>query len=168
VCPQSPECSRKKIGHTFSWFDIRRNGNRPPLSDTVVQEEIKSAVETITKIIEQEVKLLKGDASRVFLGGFEQGGCIALATFLNLPESIGALGGVFAAGSAQCAVIDWKNIDPKFKKKTPIMLYNAQNDFFISPAYTKGTYDTMKKKGIKHFNHETEINAMQCTTEKCF
>jgi predicted esterase len=70
VCPETPKCKRK-LDYTFSWFDIRRNGNRPSLSDTIVQEEIKVSVEEVTKIIEEEITLLKGDASRVFLGGFE-------------------------------------------------------------------------------------------------
>jgi hypothetical protein len=85
-----------------------------------------------------------------------------------LPKTIDPLGGIFAAGGAQCAVIDWKNLEIKLKKKTPMMLFNAQNDFFYSPTYTKGTYDTMKRKGINHFTSEVELNASQCTTEKCF
>jgi predicted esterase len=46
------------------------------------QPQIEDSVNIIMKLIEQEMKLVGGDPRRIFLGGFSQGACIALTTYL--------------------------------------------------------------------------------------
>jgi predicted esterase len=46
------------------------------------QEQIKECVDTITELIQDELEALDGRHDKVFLGGFDKGCCIALATYL--------------------------------------------------------------------------------------
>ena len=58
-----------------------------------------------------------GDHSRVFVGGFSQGGTAALATFLLYNS--GELGGCAVYSGAHLAIIDYdKEVDLELKRKT--------------------------------------------------
>jgi predicted esterase len=50
-----------------------------------------------------------GSAKKVFLGGFSQGACIALTSYLQFEG--GVLGGVACLSGILCADINWKYID---------------------------------------------------------
>ena len=68
-------------------------------------------------MIDEEVKALGGDHSRVFVGGFSQGGSAAMATFLLYKE--GRLGGCATHSAAHLAIIDYaKEVDLELKRQT--------------------------------------------------
>jgi predicted esterase len=62
------------------------------------------SIEIITKIIKEEVAALKS-SKKVFLGGFLQGCCLALAVYLKLTPDI-QLGGIFG-GSGGHVFSSW-------------------------------------------------------------
>jgi predicted esterase len=71
-----------------------------------------------------------GDASKIFLCGFNQGCAIALTAFLQ--TDIGALGGVWGFGGVMCASIDnWSEVNIAQKRNTPIKLYHGSDDFAV-------------------------------------
>jgi predicted esterase len=103
-------------------------------------------------LLDQEVKELSGDASKVFLGGFDQGGCIALHTFLHANQHI--LGGVFAVNSCIIQDTQWKKVKVADRLKTPLFLYHTKNDWYIEEKMAKDSYEFMRKKGLVHFDYE--------------
>jgi predicted esterase len=82
----------------------------------------------VTRILKRELNALDNDASKIFLGGYNRGACVALATYLRLDSSVGALGGVFASGGVFCADLDWTKVDTSLKRKTPILHYHSTED----------------------------------------
>ena len=93
VLPTAPirpvTCNRGKL--LTCWYDIITL-DRPstmPLSELLLlhnQEHIRCTVRALTNLINDEVKSLDGDHTKVFIGGFSQGGSAALATFLLYRE----------------------------------------------------------------------------------
>ena len=76
-------------------------------------------------IIKSETKVLGGDASKVFIGGFSEGGILALATYLIYAEFDAPLGGVISMSGMQGLTNYVKSVDKEVekssrnKKKTP-------------------------------------------------
>lgn len=64
------------------------------------QEKLEFSAEYLLFLIDKEAALLGGDASRVFIGGFSQGGAVSLAAFLKF-KGQKPLGGVIGLGSMQ-------------------------------------------------------------------
>ena len=69
---------------------------------------------TITNLLKEEVKTV-GNSELVFIGGFAEGRCLALATFLKFQ---GTLGGIFGSNGGLFSKISFGNLD--LKKSTPI------------------------------------------------
>ena len=77
VLPTAPTrpvtCNKGKL--LTSWFDIITLHRPPtmPLSEILPlhnQEDIRRSVRTLTSLINDEVKSLNGDHTKVFIGGF--------------------------------------------------------------------------------------------------
>ena len=71
-----------------SWYDIYslRGDHIKSLDDLYEKysrEELLQSVAIVTKRLDQEVDLLKGDSTKVFIGGFSQGCALAVATMIN-------------------------------------------------------------------------------------
>lgn len=80
-----------------SWYDIlsfeKPSYGRLTLSDHFKrydQDQIKESVAQISKMIDEEAKLL-GSSKKVFIGGFSQGCAISIATLLSYPEPLGGV-----------------------------------------------------------------------------
>jgi predicted esterase len=70
-----------------AWFDVKSNES---ITDEEDEEGIKRSRDAIVKVIEQEIAsgILP---SRIFLGGFSQGGAMALYTGLTSPYKLGGI-----------------------------------------------------------------------------
>ena len=79
----------------------------------------------MSDIIMKEIERL-GDPRRVFLGGLSQGCAVTLATFLSYKK--GPLGGIVGLIGVQSAEDQYDKIDLDMKRKTPILLYNGEED----------------------------------------
>ena len=64
-----------------SWYDILTF--KPKIE--VDEKSIKENTERIIKRIEEEAKVLNGDYSKIFVGGFSQGCCMALNSAILAP-----------------------------------------------------------------------------------
>jgi predicted esterase len=77
-----------------SWFDIRSLGSKVDFDESQVLQSTKR----VLSVLEQEVdKLDDKDYSKVFLGGFSQGCCMAISTALHAPKTIGGVIGLSGA-----------------------------------------------------------------------
>jgi predicted esterase len=100
----------------------------------------------------------------VFLGGFNQGGTIALDVYLKTDH---ILGGVFSC-SGFCLVkkLEWEKIDIEKKKLTPLFLRHGEEDYNIRAAQGKVTYDVMASRGIDHWTWDLEADVSRTYTQR--
>jgi predicted esterase len=103
----------------------------------------------LRELIEKEIVQHEGDASRIFIGGFGQGGSMALATYLMMENDV-QLGGVICCSGIQCYNLDWSKVSVKKKKKTPVLLTHGKHDPVTGCALATMSYKNMKKKGLDH------------------
>lgn len=79
-----------------TWFDIYSLENTNERQDLQV-DGLRESVLQVLSVLDNEIDLVGGDPSKVFLGGISQGMATTLFTFLCAPGRIkGALGGVVA------------------------------------------------------------------------
>jgi len=92
ICPTAPvQPVTLNGGYSMpSWFDLTT------LDDKGSEDEkgIKKAAETITKMLEDEQASSGIASNRILLGGFSQGGALALHTGLRYPKQLAALVGL--------------------------------------------------------------------------
>lgn len=80
--------------HEPAWFDIYSLENPNDRQDLQV-DGLRESVLAILSVLNEEIKLVDGDSSRVFLGGISQGMATSLFTFLCAPGRINRpLGGI--------------------------------------------------------------------------
>jgi phospholipase/carboxylesterase len=109
-------------------------------------------VEQIKELIGEEVKRV-GSASKVFLGGFSQGGTVALSTYLDYD---GELGGVVVASGGHFGVHDLSKIDLAKKKKTPLFMHHGTADEIFPLKVVKKSYQDLTDGGLNHFKMTVE------------
>jgi len=87
ICPNAPVQSVTiNMGMQMpAWFDLR------PLEMPKDEMGIKSAAEAITEVIQREVDNHEIPPSNIVLGGFSQGGALALYTGMRLPFKLGGI-----------------------------------------------------------------------------
>lgn len=73
-----------------SWFDIMGLGKDIRFDETQVQKSCTR----ISKVLDEEAALLNNDHSKLFVGGFSQGCCMAIHTALSYPHLIGGVVGL--------------------------------------------------------------------------
>ena len=100
---------------------------------------MRSSVKTITELIDAEVEALGGDHSKVFVGGFSQGGTAAISTFLLYKA--GRLGGCAVHSGAHLAIIDYeKEVDLDLKRQSQMCLYHGEADPTVTLELSKRTF----------------------------
>jgi predicted esterase len=90
------------------------------------QDQILESVNTVIDLIKDEGEVLDGQYDHIFIGGFDKGCCVALATYLQFQD--GKLGGVAGVSGLFCAEVAWPALDLDHLMKTPVMLYHGHND----------------------------------------
>merc|ERR1719162_964508 len=99
-----------------AWYDYftDHEGRR---EDDSCMKTLSSTRDRIFRILDREIELLGGDASRVFLGGTSQGCCAALHCALQYPRLLGGVVGI-VGHLLSCTPV------PAAKRHLPIFLYN--------------------------------------------
>jgi len=124
-----------------SWFDI------PALKEDIKTNtterglnELEETTKRIRKVLNEEIKVLGGDSTKVFLGGISQGCATALHVGLGFDKPLGGiLGGIgYLLDNTE---------EHEANKNTPIFLYNGKNDPLI--PFDKAT------KSFERLNRET-------------
>ena len=116
----------------------------------------------VTSLINDEVKSLNGDHTKVFIGGFSQGGTAALAAFLLYGE--GELGGCAVHSAANLAQIDYKSeVDLELKRRTEFMFYQGEADPTVTLDLVKRTIAVLDEYGLK-YTLTTETDLKHCVS----
>lgn len=85
LCPGA-----RKIGWGKQWFPYRTNRGGTPRchAEEVGVRDLQKAIKFVSSVVDGEVQQL-GSPSRVFIGGYSQGGSMSLAVGLSLPYDLG-------------------------------------------------------------------------------
>jgi len=139
----------------YAWYDYKTDfdGKR---EDKLNRHSLRETRNRIFSIIDREIALLGGDASKVFLGGASQGCCASLHFALQYPRRLGGFVGVIGH-LLSCSPL------PKSKRSMPIYLYNGLADEIMQWSWVSKTYSRFreakytnvhihKAKGITHDN----------------
>lgn len=115
-----------------SWFDIKDMNKRE------MNDEVKDSAARVGEVIFQEM----GHHRNVFLGGFSQGGALALYTGL-VYYSEKLKGIISLSGYAMNYVV------PNNKLDVPVFLYNGKKDMTVSYDLASHSYEKYLK-GVKY------------------
>jgi predicted esterase len=77
--------------NTTSWFDIRGKDGDVIREEDMEFSDMEKNADRIEKIIENEVKNINSNYSRVFLGGFSQGACMSFHIGLRFNYTLGGI-----------------------------------------------------------------------------
>ena len=92
ILPSAPIIHLTRINSkAISWFDTKGKDNDVILESDYVFEEIDKAGDKIKQLIIDEAKKLDNDFSKIFLGGFSQGACLAYHVALSFDYTLGGL-----------------------------------------------------------------------------
>lgn len=118
-----------------SWFDIKDMNKRD------MNDEVKDSAARVGEVIFQEMSHHRN----VFLGGFSQGGALALYTGL-VYYSEKLKGIISLSGYAMNYVV------PNTKLDVPVFLYNGKKDMTVSYDLASQSYEKYLK-GVKYSLH---------------
>ena len=114
---------------TTSWFNISTKYGGVILEDTIDYNELEKSSQYIKNIINEEVKLLNGDYSKIFLSGFSQGACLSFHIGLSFEF---LLGGIICF----CGVpFSYTKVNEKNKKNLNIFTALGCKDGFFQIKY---------------------------------
>lgn len=135
-----------------SWFDIKALGsNRSPSEEALAKElgmeEVEANAKWVTKEIDEEVKILGGNAKRVFVGGFSQGAVMSLKIGLEYPQQLGGI-----IGLSGFVVPNIKPTPGNFEGlETRILLHHGEEDGILPFDISKKQYtEFFGKTGKKY------------------
>ncbi|KAF7991924.1 hypothetical protein HCN44_010725 [Aphidius gifuensis] len=137
ICPTA-----EKIPMTFqngyrmnSWFDVEKIGMHEPENEI----GIELASKNVHNMIEDEIKL-GTPSDRIILGGFSQGGALALYSFITFPKKIGGV----ALFSAWLPLHNYYPENFVASKDTPLLMCHGKKDSLISFEWGTMTRDVLK------------------------
>ena len=136
IVPEAPDiCSANPFGR--QWFELAS----PDLSSEVIGTACLNAVPVITQMLEALCDSWQVSATNIVLGGFSQGGMIALSAGLSYKHS---LGGIF------CLSGGWLTHNQNIKQKTslPILLAHGDADPVVPLAMMQASETALILKGF--------------------
>lgn len=77
-----------------SWYDIKSFDKDGLETDRISFLEVEDSYKIVKHHLDEEIKLLGGDSSKVFLGGFSQGCAMSLYSGLVYEKTLGGLIGL--------------------------------------------------------------------------
>jgi len=123
-----------------SWYDIRDlQFDEASFEKNINLQEVKESIDRVNQVIEQEVKLLNGDYSRIVIGGFSQGCSISLSAGLQFNKTLGGVIG-FSGLLFPNVVVSKEN------ENTPILLSHGRLDPLIPCVLAEKSYEKLDKK----------------------
>jgi predicted esterase len=139
-----------------SWFDIQIKYGAPIDYSTINTSELEKSSKRIKSIINDEVKYLKNDYSKIFVGGFSQGSCLAYEVGLSFDHLLGGI-------ACFCAVpYNRRTMHENNKNNLKILAYLGKNDpcFPIKQAEKtiKSLFSNNRNLLLKEYNVGHEIS----------
>ena len=137
-----------------SWFDITALGE----TLSVNEDQIATSTARVTQVLEEEAKALGGDYSKVFIGGFSQGGLMSINTAILAPFRVGGVVGLSGAAFESLLLKVKDDKEGRFedkKKNLPLFLYHGMNDPTIMHHIADSTYKQMKDLGFEKMEYQS-------------
>jgi len=66
-------------------------GNLENLERDINLDHVNESADRIIKVVEEQAEIFDGDYSKILVGGFSQGACVAYNTFYRIEHKIGGL-----------------------------------------------------------------------------
>ena len=107
--------------------------------DEIDEADFHIQVKRINKIIDEEVKLLDGKSENIIIGGFSQGGTIALHVGLNYSKPIGCIIGIHTI------LMDNVTCITDECQKIPIYLFSGKKDQIYNIRLQNKSLKALKK-----------------------
>jgi len=172
LCPTAPN-QPVTLNYGFqmpSWFDIYGLDE----DSSVDMRGLKIAADAVRGLIDDEVS--KGiPMDRIVLGGFSQGGALALFTHLTMASDLPSLAGI-AAFSTWLPRFDGQESLLSNKSQTPILQCHGLEDEIVPFRRGKETYKALKSinsrvtfkeyRGMGHHSSEEEMDDLRTFLEK--
>jgi phospholipase/carboxylesterase len=150
-----------------SWYNYFTQRDGADCHDELDEMHLASQTSRLHAILDREVALLGGDASRVILGGSSQGGTVALHAALSYRQP---LGGIICLRSL---LVDTVSV-PKDKRcsanQTPVFVFAAGQDTVYNPYLQRRGFDKLEAAGFRvcwhvepHLDHWSDTrNELRC------
>jgi phospholipase/carboxylesterase len=133
-CPGCP-AGRPK----YEWFD------HAVLMPSGEPHGLPEALKAVHERVEHLVSVLSIDASRILLGGFGQGGALAIAAGLSCRWK---LAGILSHSGYVCHPVERLESQCK-NRSTPIMLVHGEDDETVKPAASRAAEQTLRAAGAE-------------------
>ena len=98
VCPAAPQrqisCYSDDSPRMAAWYDYLSDfsgDGRPDLEEEIDADHVRQARQALHALLERELAPLRGDAQRLFVLGYSQGGCMALDAGLTARHELGGI-----------------------------------------------------------------------------
>ena len=127
-----------------AWFDMN-DFHIGHLTDD--RTHIDAAASYITRIIDEQVKTHGIDPRRIVVGGFSQGGAVALTAALRYPKR---LGGILAMSTYLPMRDDYPEKMNGHQTKTPLFQAHGKDDGVLGMEYYFATKAKLHKLGFKN------------------
>ncbi len=148
VCPNaSSHAVTANGGHRMSsWFDMRGFSSKVLLDEKLDPcEGIEESVALVHNTLEREVALLGGKSNRVVLGGFSQGGALAIQAGYRFGHTLGGI--VSCSGWA----VAWSKFAVnEANRDTPAQLHHGKYDEVIPLVCSDALVTKLTEAKVKH------------------
>jgi phospholipase/carboxylesterase len=121
----------------YAWYDYKTDYDGKQ-EDKLDRRSLQETRDRIFTILDREIAMLGGDASKVFLGGASQGCCTALHCALQYPRKLGGFVGVVGHLLSITPL-------PSSKSSMPIYLYNGLADRTMRWSWVSKTYSRFRE-----------------------
>lgn len=126
------------------WYDIKSFGSDRDVGDSAFDKDgILSTMKALTELIDYEKTLVGGNADRIFVGGFSQGGASSLLVGHMYPEQLGGV--ICASGYLLLAAEASKYLT---QKKVPLLVYHGTEDQVVGLGMARATKAALEKEGV--------------------
>lgn len=133
-----------------SWYNIK-NFNKT--KDSIEESDVVKSAYRIKKVIDNEVKNLSGDYSKIFLGGFSQGACMTLHCGLTSENKFGGLivlSGLLFPFTAE----ELEKSKDSLNKDVQIFIAHGGYDEVIAETLAKASYQPLYDLGYKNLKYK--------------
>ncbi|CDW87032.1 phospholipase carboxylesterase family protein [Stylonychia lemnae] len=138
-----------------SWYDILSLGKDKRVDENTIQK----STTRVLRVLKEEVKKLNEDPSKVFIGGFSQGCCMALNVALSYENIIGGvvgLSGLVFQHMLDIIENDNENTFLDKKKNLKIFAYHGKDDQVIQEGNALKTYERLRNSGFEKLTYIAE------------
>ena len=128
--------------HAYGWFHARLTPRGPEID----AGEAEAAWKHVARFIDELVAEYDVDRERVFVGGFSQGGIMALATMLTAPEKVA--GAVCMSGRLLPEVLPHAADTERLRGK-PVLIVHGTQDERLGLEYAQRALEALRRFPLK-------------------